>query len=114
MKWKEKLNILLHINIAYGLRVIHEKGLIHHDFIVDFFLVMVLLMMSSLVIKICQGLRPKSNYEIPQLMLNINNQCWDANPLKRPKTGELVDVICNLYIKNLPAPKNDIDNKVHL
>ncbi|RGB28009.1 kinase-like domain-containing protein, partial [Rhizophagus diaphanus] len=43
-----------------------------------------------LAISICQGLRPKSNYKIPQLILNIIKQCWDADPLKRPKAGELL------------------------
>ena len=35
-----------------------------------------------LAIRICQGLRPKSNYKIPQLILNIIKQYWDADPLK--------------------------------
>ncbi|RGB33711.1 kinase-like domain-containing protein [Rhizophagus diaphanus] len=42
-----------------------------------------------LAISICQGLRPKSNYKIPQLILNIIKQCWDADPLKRPKASKL-------------------------
>src|SRR3954467_8529232 len=29
-----------------------------------------------LAISICQGLRPKSNYKIPQLILDIIKQCW--------------------------------------
>src|ERR1051325_4238920 len=31
-----------------------------------------------LAIKICDGLRPKSNYKIPQLILDIIRKCWDA------------------------------------
>ncbi|GBC09162.1 hypothetical protein RclHR1_08650005 [Rhizophagus clarus] len=42
-----------------------------------------------LAMKICQGLRPTSNYKIPQLLFDIIIQCWDANPLKRPKANEL-------------------------
>ncbi|CAB4426519.1 unnamed protein product [Rhizophagus irregularis] len=110
-----------------------------------------------LAISICQGLRPKSNYKIPQLFLNIIKQCWDADPLKRPKANELRDLFNSLYgdveltgqiekaekinekltssslytgptlsytinpqavytsrlldFKNLPEPKNAIDNK---
>ncbi|UZO10616.1 uncharacterized protein OCT59_002196 [Rhizophagus irregularis] len=109
-------------------------------------------------ISVCQGLRPKSNYKIPQLILNIIKQCWDADPLKRPKanglfnllrgyqgdyeikkqieeadkinekltsssllyTGPTLSYTTNpqavytsrlLDFKNLPEPKNTIDNK---
>ncbi|PKY55106.1 kinase-like protein [Rhizophagus irregularis] len=44
-----------------------------------------------LAMKICNGLRPKSNYKIPQLIFDIINQCWDADPLKRPNADELQD-----------------------
>jgi serine/threonine protein kinase len=37
---------------------------------------------NLLAISICQGLRPKSNYKIPQLILDIIKQCWNADPLK--------------------------------
>jgi hypothetical protein len=47
-------------------------------------------------ISICQGLRPKSNYIIPQLILGVIKQCWDADPLKRPKAEELYNLL-NLY-----------------
>ncbi|POG61256.1 kinase-like domain-containing protein, partial [Rhizophagus irregularis DAOM 181602=DAOM 197198] len=46
-----------------------------------------------LAIGICHGLRPKSNYKIPQLILNIISQCWDADSLKRPKANKLVDLL---------------------
>jgi hypothetical protein len=42
-----------------------------------------------LAIRICNGQRPKSNYKIPQIILDIIKQCWDADPLKRPKAEEL-------------------------
>ncbi|UZO20467.1 uncharacterized protein OCT59_012891 [Rhizophagus irregularis] len=58
-----------------------------------------------LAMKICKGLRPTSDYKIPQLIFNIINQCWDADPLKRPDANELHDLIAEL--------DNDIsDNKV--
>ena len=38
-----------------------------------------------LATKICQGLRPNSNYKIPQLISDIIKQCWDADPLKQPQ-----------------------------
>src|SRR6266480_3451643 len=46
--------------------------------------------------RICQGLRPKYNYKIPQLILDIIEQCWDADPLKRPKSDELTKLFENL------------------
>ena len=52
-----------------------------------------------LAIKICQGLRPKSNYKIPQLILDIIQQCWDADPLKRPQAEELSGLFDRLYKK---------------
>ncbi|GBC00772.1 hypothetical protein RclHR1_03970014 [Rhizophagus clarus] len=50
-----------------------------------------------LAIKICQVRRPGSNYKIPQLILNIINQCWNADPLKRPKARELTDLLDDLF-----------------
>ena len=49
-----------------------------------------------LTIRICQGLRPKSDYKIPQLILDIINKCWDTDPLKRPKAKELCELLENL------------------
>src|SRR2546430_2569570 len=52
---------------------------------------------EHLAIRICQGLRPKSNYKIPQLILDIIKRCWDSNPLNRPKAEELKNIFSNLY-----------------
>ncbi|RGB39593.1 kinase-like domain-containing protein [Rhizophagus diaphanus] len=163
LNWKQKLFSLL--DLAYGLRDIHNKGLIHHDFhcgnilsnfgqdafITDLGLCQPANTKSSqngnkeiygvlpyvapevlrgneytqksdiygfgiiayeictgfppyydishdefLALKICQGLRPKSNYKIPQLIVDIINQCWDADPLKRPNADELRESILKL------------------
>ena len=53
-----------------------------------------------LAAKICQGSRPKSDYKIPQLILDIISQCWDADPSKRPKADKLKDLLLKLF-KNL-------------
>jgi serine/threonine protein kinase len=59
-----------------------------------------------LAISICKGLRPKSNYKIPQLILDIIKQCWDADPSKRPKAYELYDLLDNdLYYKKSEIKK---------
>ena len=59
-----------------------------------------------LAIKICQGLRPKSDYKIPQVILDIIQQCWDADPLKRPKAEELYYFFKNLYEKRYEGDIN--------
>jgi serine/threonine protein kinase len=51
---------------------------------------------ESLAVRICQGLRPKSNYKIPQLILNIIKQCWDADSSKRPKAEKLKESFWDL------------------
>ena len=35
-------------------------------------------------IKICNGLRPKFNIKVPQLIEDLAKQCVDADPLQRP------------------------------
>src|SRR6202044_3922552 len=52
---------------------------------------------ENLATRICQGLRPNSNYKIPQLILDIIKQCWDADPLKRPKAKELEKLFFDLW-----------------
>ena len=63
---------------------------------------------EPLAIRICQGLRPKSNYKIPQLILDIIQQCWDADPLKRPTAKELDYKIVQWY----DDLKNDSDCEI--
>ncbi|RGB39577.1 kinase-like domain-containing protein [Rhizophagus diaphanus] len=53
-----------------------------------------------LALRICHGLRPKSNYKIPQLIFDIINQCWDADPSKRPKANDLVKFFTDLWTNN--------------
>ena len=60
-----------------------------------------------LAIKICNGLRPKSNYKIPQLILDVIQQCLDADPLKRPKAMELYDLIANLFVESEDCYEED-------
>ncbi|POG67872.1 kinase-like domain-containing protein [Rhizophagus irregularis DAOM 181602=DAOM 197198] len=179
MKWEDKLDNL--VKIAAGLKSIHEKGLIHHDFhcgnmlkggnytiITDLGLCQPANVKSSqnnecekkvygvlpyvapevlrggeytqesdiyafgiiayevctglppyhdiahdkfLAISICQGVRPKSNYKIPQLILDIIKQCWDADPSKRPKAQELYKLVDNLYDHGFAKYKGEIIKK---
>ena len=61
-----------------------------------------------LAAKICQGLRPKSVYKIPQLILDVINQCWDADPLKRPKAKELDSLFRDFRYNDNPALNEQI------
>jgi serine/threonine protein kinase len=63
-----------------------------------------------LAISICQGFRPKSNYKIPKLIMDIIEQCWHTDPLKRPKANELYRLCRNLYINcDKPETKKQIE-----
>jgi serine/threonine protein kinase len=61
-----------------------------------------------LAMKICQGLRPKSNYKIPQLIFEIINRCWDADPSNRPKAIDLYELFHDLCRKI-----NDINSVIY-
>ncbi|EXX54297.1 kinase-like domain-containing protein [Rhizophagus irregularis DAOM 181602=DAOM 197198] len=47
----------------------------------------------NLSIKICQGLRPRFNIKVPQLIVHLIKRCLDANPLNRPTTKEIADIL---------------------
>jgi serine/threonine protein kinase len=44
---------------------------------------------ENLAIKICQGLRPRFNIKVPQLIVHLIKSCLDANPLKRPEAKDI-------------------------
>ena len=67
---------------------------------------------ESLAIRICQGLRPKSNYKIPQLILDVIKQCWDADPLKRPKSEELKKLFEDLYDDSYDEDNSIINKQI--
>ncbi|GES73366.1 kinase-like domain-containing protein [Rhizophagus clarus] len=59
-----------------------------------------------LVLKICDGLRPRFNFKVPQLILHLVKRCLDANPSNRPSANDLTRMFCewkedlNKYVKN--------------
>ncbi|POG67865.1 kinase-like domain-containing protein [Rhizophagus irregularis DAOM 181602=DAOM 197198] len=65
-----------------------------------------------LAISICQGHRPKSNYKIPQLISDIIKQCWDADPLKRPKANELKSLLYNLWISSCNWSDDELNKQI--
>ncbi|POG63886.1 kinase-like domain-containing protein [Rhizophagus irregularis DAOM 181602=DAOM 197198] len=74
----------------------------------------------NLAINIINGMRPKILPNIPSKYKSLMEQCWDANPLKRPNTYTLLKKIkeiksyyqnnpnelLNKIFENLPEPKN--------
>src|SRR5205809_545069 len=86
LNWHDKLEILC--SIIYGLQPIHEYEVIsglppYHDACHD----------QNLALKICQGLRPRFNIKVPQLIVHLIKKCLDANPLNRPTINEIIDIL---------------------
>ena len=48
---------------------------------------------ENLAIKICQGLRPRFNIKVPQLIVYLIKRCLDANPLNRLAISEIYGVL---------------------
>src|SRR6266480_5887309 len=85
------------------LELLHMKSVQdYHDIAHDEFL----------AAKICQGLRPNSNYKIPQLISDIIKQCWDADSLKRPNAEELEKLLLNLYSDSYKDEENLISEQI--
>ncbi|CAG8768913.1 213_t:CDS:1, partial [Ambispora leptoticha] len=52
---------------------------------------------ETLVRKICIGHRPEIRCEVPQLLLDLMNKCWDAEPQNRPTANELANALKQLF-----------------
>ncbi|EXX56586.1 Skm1p [Rhizophagus irregularis DAOM 197198w] len=65
----------------------------------------------NLAINIINGMRPKILPNIPSKYKSLMEQCWDANPLKRPNTYTLLKKIKEIksYYQNNP---NELLNKM--
>jgi serine/threonine protein kinase len=48
---------------------------------------------NDLAIKICNGLRPKFQNNIPSLIVELMQNCWDADPLNRPNATDLYKIL---------------------
>ena len=65
-------------------------------------------------IKICNGLRPKFNIKVSQLIEDLAKQCVDADPLKRPTAEYLFERIGQWY-GNLDKRNSEFneDSEIH-
>ena len=59
-----------------------------------------------LAVKICQGIRPKFNIKVPQLVEDLFKQCVDADPLKRPTAKYLNEKFYQWFIEAINENKN--------
>jgi hypothetical protein len=57
-----------------------------------------------LALAICKGLRPQFQIKVPQMLENLIKRCWDADPLKRPNSRELSQVLLDWQLE---VTKND-------
>ncbi|RIA86403.1 kinase-like domain-containing protein [Glomus cerebriforme] len=48
---------------------------------------------QNLALKICQGLRPRFDIKVPQLIVHLIKRCLDANQLNRPSASEIEDIL---------------------
>src|SRR6266487_763817 len=53
---------------------------------------------NNLAIKICQGLSPKFNIKVPQLIVHLIKRCLDANPLNRPTAKEIHNILYKWFM----------------
>ncbi|RHZ46803.1 hypothetical protein Glove_606g149 [Diversispora epigaea] len=52
---------------------------------------------ASLVMDICKGLKPEIKCEIPQLLKELMEKCWNFDPLTRPIAKELMSQLAKYY-----------------
>ncbi|GES85591.1 kinase-like domain-containing protein [Rhizophagus clarus] len=52
---------------------------------------------EKLVIQICQGLRPRFDIKVPQLIVSLIKRCLDADPLNRPTIEEIRKLSCHWF-----------------
>ncbi|CAG8452510.1 14006_t:CDS:2 [Racocetra fulgida] len=48
---------------------------------------------SGLALQICRGKRPKIPSNVPKIMARLIEECWDADPKKRPTSKQLFTII---------------------
>jgi serine/threonine protein kinase len=80
--------------VISGLPPYHDKS--HDDF---------------LAIKICQGIRPRFNVKVPQLIVHLIKRCLDADPLNRPTAAEIKGIL-DKWKFELFYGKAEIQNQV--
>ncbi|CAB5212255.1 unnamed protein product [Rhizophagus irregularis] len=50
-------------------------------------------MSGSVILSICEGERPEIIENTPQCYVDLMKKCWDGDPLKRPSSKEVLNII---------------------
>ncbi|CAB5212265.1 unnamed protein product [Rhizophagus irregularis] len=50
-------------------------------------------MSGSIILSICEGERPEIIENTPQCYVELMKKCWDGDPLKRPSSKEVLNII---------------------
>ncbi|CAI2174855.1 1656_t:CDS:2 [Funneliformis geosporum] len=53
---------------------------------------------AHLAFDIIKGLRPKFKIKVPKLLLDLINQCWDKDPMKRPNARKIHEMIYEWWL----------------
>jgi serine/threonine protein kinase len=71
----------------------------------------------QLSLSICKGERPEIIENTPQCYVDLMKKCWDEDPLKRPSSEEVLDIIkskCNIKeFVNAPIGHSNIATESH-
>ncbi|CAI2169833.1 3166_t:CDS:2 [Funneliformis geosporum] len=59
---------------------------------------------TSLIIEICDGLRPPIDTNAPEGYIKIMQNCWHSNPNKRPSASNICDIIEQIILKEENNP----------
>ena len=57
---------------------------------------------NLLALKICNGIRPEINEQVPKCYIDLMEKCWDSDPNNRPSAAEvkkLIQLFLNSYWK---------------
>ncbi|EXX61485.1 Sps1p [Rhizophagus irregularis DAOM 197198w] len=66
----------------------------------------------QLSLSICKGERPEIIKNTPQCYVDLMEKCWDENPLKRPSSKEVLNIIKNWVFFSGKGEVEDINEKL--
>ncbi|RGB31838.1 kinase-like domain-containing protein [Rhizophagus diaphanus] len=67
---------------------------------------------ENLAIRICQGLRPRFDIKVPQLIVHLIKRCLDANSLNRPTANEIYKILREWYDKRNDSQTTELQIQI--